>query len=179
MRGRCLTVDPDTARRAGRAAAGHLVATAEYRACRRLVAYVELPGELPVGAFVERAQSDGKEVLWPRLGREGDLEFAPVARLEELVAGRHGVREAPRSAAGVAVGTEALLLVPGLAFDETGGRLGRGGGAWDRTLAGLPGAYAFGVGYEFQIVQAVPREPHDRAVDALVTERGARRCRGR
>jgi 5-formyltetrahydrofolate cyclo-ligase len=179
MRARCRAVDPDTARRAGRAVAEHLAGTDEYRACRRLVAYAELAGELPVGAVVERARSDGKQVLWPRLAPEGRLEFAPVADPEELVADRRGVREPPRAAAGVALELDALLLVPGLAFDEAGGRLGRGGGVWDRTLAGLPGAFTCGVGYEFQIVASLPRESHDRAVAALVTERGVRRCGGR
>ena len=176
MRARRRAVDPETARRAGRAASEHLVATAEYRRCRRIVAYAELADELPVGAVVEQARADGKGVLWPRLGPEDVLEFAPCERVEDLVAGRYGVREAPRATPAATLGPDVLLLVPGLAFDAGGGRLGRGGGAWDRALAEARGAIAFGVGYEFQVVNAVPREAHDRAVDALLTERGARRC---
>jgi 5-formyltetrahydrofolate cyclo-ligase len=176
MRARRLEVDPETARQAGRAATGHLVATAEYQRCRRIVAYAELAGELPVGTVVEQAHADGKGVLWPRLGAEGAFEFAPCERVGDLVAGRYGVREPPRAAPAATLGPDVLLLVPGLAFDEGGGRLGRGAGAWDRALAAARGAVAVGVGYEFQVVNAVPREAHDRAVDALLTERGARRC---
>ena len=74
-----------------------------------------------------------------------------------------------------AFGPDVLVLVPGVAFDERGGRLGRGAGHWDRTLAGATGAVAFGVGYELQIVERVPLEAHDRPVAALITERGIRR----
>lgn len=179
MRSRRLALDPETVRRAGRAVAGHLAATAEYPRCRRIVVYVELAGELPLGEVVERARSDGKSVLWPRLRPDGGLDFAPCERIEELVAGRYGVREPPRATPAVTPGPDVLLLVPGLAFDEAGGRLGRGGGAWDRALGETRGAIAFGVGYEFQVVSAVPREAHDRSVDTLLTERGARRCSGR
>lgn len=179
MRARCFAVDPETALRAGRAAAGHLAASPEYRRCLRIVAYAELPGELPLGGLVERACADGKAVLWPRLRPDGALDFAPCARVEELVAGRYGVREPPVATPAVRSGPDVLLLVPGLAFDAAGGRLGRGGGAWDRALAEARGAVAIGVGYEFQVVNAVPREAHDRSVDALLTERGVRRCGGR
>lgn len=176
MRARCLAVDSETARRAGQAVAGHLAASAEYGRCRSIVAYAELPGELPLGGVVERARADGKAVLWPRLRPDGGLDFAPCARVEELVAGRYGVREPPLATPAVSAGPDVLLLVPGLAFDAAGGRVGRGGGAWDRALAESRGAIALGVGYGFQVVSAVPREAHDRSVDALLTERGARRC---
>ena len=179
MQARRLEVDLETAGRADRAAAGHLAATPEYRRCHCIVAYAALPGELPVDSVVERARSDDKGVLWPRLALHGGLDFAPCARVEDLVAGRYGVREPPGATPAVTLGPDCLLLVPGLAFDTGGRRLGRGGGAWDRALVEARGAIAFGVGYEFQIVNAVPREAHDRAVDALLTERGARRCSGR
>jgi 5-formyltetrahydrofolate cyclo-ligase len=176
MRARCLALDSETARLAGGAAARHLVATAEYRSCRRLVAYAELAGELPLGPVIERARADGKALLWPRLRPDGGLDFAPCERVEELVPGRYGVREPARTTPSATPGPDLLLLVPGLAFDAAGGRLGRGGGAWDRALVEARGAIAFGVGYEFQVVNAVPREAHDRPVAALLTERGVRRC---
>ena len=155
---------------------GHLVGTDAYRRCQRLVVYAELPGELPLSALVERARSDAKAVLWPRLRSGGGLAFVACERVEELVAGRYGVREPDRAMPEATLGPDVLLLVPGLAFDERGGRLGRGGGAWDRALSGIREATACGVGFELQVVRAVPREEHDQGVDALATERGFRRC---
>jgi 5-formyltetrahydrofolate cyclo-ligase len=68
-----------------------------------------------------------------------------------------------------------VVLVPLLAFDATGHRLGYGGGYYDRTLERFGAVRAIGVGYAGQEVPAVPREPHDRALDAVVTENGVRR----
>ena len=65
-----------------------------------------------------------------------------------------------------------LVIVPGLAFDERGGRLGRGAGFYDRVLGGLrPGAWKIAVAFECQIVESVPMEEHDQRVHAIVTER--------
>jgi len=68
------------------------------------------------------------------------------------------------------------LLVPLLAFDRTGRRLGYGGGYYDRTLAGLPGAVALGVGYACQELDEVPAGPDDATLTAVATERGVFRC---
>lgn len=65
-----------------------------------------------------------------------------------------------------------LLLVPLLAFDRAGWRLGYGGGFYDRTLAGLPGRRTIGCAYAVQQIEAVPVEAHDRRLDAVATEEG-------
>ncbi len=67
------------------------------------------------------------------------------------------------------------VLVPMLAFDRHGHRLGYGGGYYDRTLAGLPAARAIGIAYAGQEVPSLPREPHDHPLDAVITENGVRR----
>ncbi len=72
----------------------------------------------------------------------------------------------------------AALLVPLLAVDRGGFRLGYGGGYYDRTLAGLPGALAVGIAFHDQLCDRVPRDERDRPVDWLVCELGARRCGG-
>jgi 5-formyltetrahydrofolate cyclo-ligase len=137
--------------------------------------YAELSDELPLAHVVERARADGKRVLFPRTLPGPDLSFACVERIEELRPGRYGVREPSADAPGEALGPDVLVLVPGVAFDDRGGRLGRGAGAWDRVLSDRRGAATFGVGFESQIVERVPREPHDETVEALLTEAGIRR----
>jgi 5-formyltetrahydrofolate cyclo-ligase len=72
-----------------------------------------------------------------------------------------------------------FLLVPLLAFDRHGHRLGYGGGFYDRTLAALPGHFALGVGYAVQQVDSVPAGPHDIRLDAVATDRGVIFCKGR
>ena len=71
--------------------------------------------------------------------------------------------------------TPGAVLVPMLAFDPDGYRLGYGGAYYDRTLTGLPQARAIGIAYAGQEVPSLPREPHDHPLDMLVTEAGIRR----
>lgn len=158
------------ARAAAEAAAEHLAAQPVWRRSLRVALYAALPDELPTGPMAERAMRAGKAVLWPRLAGAG-LEFAP-ARVEELVPGRYGVPAPPASAVAVPLGEGDLVLVPGVAFDRRGRRLGRGGGHYDRTLAAAGGATWVGVGYAFQRVEEVPVEPHDRPVHAWLCEDG-------
>ena len=67
-----------------------------------------------------------------------------------------------------------IILLPLLAFDATGGRLGWGGGYYDRTLAAKPGAFAVGIAFDEQEVEECPMEPHDRRLDAVLTPSGFR-----
>lgn len=69
-----------------------------------------------------------------------------------------------------------MLLVPLLAFDRRGFRLGYGAGFYDRTLARLPGRFTLGCAYAAQEIPAVPAGPHDMRIDAVVTEQGVIRC---
>lgn len=71
-----------------------------------------------------------------------------------------------------------VLLIPLLAFDPEGGRLGYGGGFYDRTLADLPGRFRMGCAFAAQQVDAVPVGPYDIRLDAVATEHGIIRCRG-
>ena len=137
--------------------------------------YAELPGELPLAPVVSLAQRDGKRLLFPRTLPGHQLEWSGVDRIEDLRPGRYGVREPSADATVEALGPDVLVLVPGLAFDEQGGRLGRGGGAWDRALAARWGARVFGVCFESQLIERIPREEHDQAMDALLTETRLRR----
>ena len=70
-----------------------------------------------------------------------------------------------------------FLLVPLLAFDRRGNRLGYGAGYYDRTLAGLPGRTRLGVAYAAQELDEVPAGPYDARLDAVATERGVIRCK--
>ncbi len=72
-----------------------------------------------------------------------------------------------------------LLLAPGLAFDRSGGRLGRGAGYYDRALeaAAALELTVFGLAYSFQVVKRVPQEPHDRRMAGVITEEGCYRVR--
>ena len=149
-------------------------------ACQRLVAMIEIAGPRTVALYSSLGpEADPLPALVPLLERDirvafprvvGDLlEFAPANSLEELEPGYRGILEPTERAIELA-GLDAIV-VPGVAFDRAGGRLGQGGGHYDRTLARIgPGPLRIGFGFSCQIVERVPRTPHDELIDAVVTE---------
>ncbi len=104
---------------------------------------------------------------------EGALQFRAWAMWGPLVPGGFGTLVPPADAALV---TPAVLLVPLAAFDRRGFRLGYGKGYYDAALASLPGARTVGIAYAAQEVERVPTEPHDMALEMVVTEQGALRA---
>jgi 5-formyltetrahydrofolate cyclo-ligase len=114
-----------------------------------------------------------KRIALPRVAG-AELTFHWIVRRAELQPGRFGVLEPAAEAPGA--GSEFdLILIPGMAFDLRGGRLGRGRGYYDRFLAGARGL-RLGVCFEDQIVEAVPSEAHDLRMDFLVTPSAIYRC---
>ena len=134
--------------------------------------YHALPDEADPALLLERLVNLGCHIAYPRVVGKGlPLEFHRVPDGEVLAPGTFGVHEPldtwPRFVPGV-------LLVPLLAFDATGIRLGYGGGFYDRTLALLK-VPAIGIAYARQEAASLPRGPHDMALAMVVTEQGVRR----
>ena len=117
------------------------------------------------------ARSRGLVVAYPRVvGTARKLAFHAVT-LDELAPSRFGLREPSADAPAVAVEDVAAFMVPGLAFDRSGWRIGWGRGHYDATLAvASPGALRAGLAYEFQLIEHVAREPHDVALHIIITE---------
>ncbi len=160
--------------RAGRALAERLPETPAFAAAGRVVLYAALPDEVPT-RYAFAAALPRKRSLWfPRTVATG-LEFAPVERWEALRPGAHGVLEPEPSAPAEPLAATDLVLVPGLAFDRRGRRLGRGGGHYDRAFPpDRPHPLLYGVAFAWQVLDALPSQPHDLRVDALLTEEDLR-----
>ena len=139
--------------------------------------YVSMPSELATAPGIEAALADGKCVAVPWC--DGDeLGLWRLEAVGELEPGTWGIPEPPPDRRGEAarqVTAEALdlVVVPGLAFDRLGRRLGRGRGYYDRLLA-RSSAVRAGLCFDAQVFPEVPAGPHDAVMDWLVTERGAR-----
>jgi len=171
MEARRRAVPPGAAREAARQVLLALLAEARVRDAGRIALYADLPGELPTRSVFEGLARLARPRLLPRVRGEA-LEWAEVGDGEALAPGRFGVLE-PTGPAVAAPGPGEVALLPGLAFDANGGRLGRGGGYYDRAFPETaPSPLLVGVGYGFQCVAAVPRGERDRRVDAIVSEAG-------
>ena len=137
-------------------------------AARHLVAYVPSENEVDPGPLAAAARAAGKAIYYPRVGQDR-LDFL-CPEPDEWVPGPAGI---PEPAAGRPLGPDAVrlcFLVPGVAFDPRGVRLGRGGGWYDRALAAHPGAARLGLAYEFQVVPFVPEASWDVRMHVVVTD---------
>lgn len=142
-----------------------------FSAARVVALYHALGSEVDPAPVARVAAAAGKRLAYPLL-LEGEraLAFA-CCEPPDLVPGPLRTRQPPAALARLDLAELDLVLVPGLAFDAAGRRLGRGRGHYDATLARLPRrAVRVGLAFEVQIVPAVPEEPHDVRLDLVVTE---------
>ncbi len=151
-----------------------LLAREDFRGSRNTGLYWALPGEVPTQALIQELSQAGGNVFLPRLQGEG-LEFAEFSRESDLVVGRYGIREPGPSARTVRVSDLDLIIVPGLAFDGQGHRLGQGWGCYDRTLKGYRGR-CWALAFDFQVLEEVPADDRDEGVDWIFTERRSIQC---
>jgi 5-formyltetrahydrofolate cyclo-ligase len=174
-RRRALT--PAQREAAGRAVAAHVVEIAAVRNAGRVALYAPTADEVSTRPLFEALASFGCRRLLPRIS--GDvLEFAAIATWAELRSGRLRLLAPPETAPAEALDSGDVVVVPGVAFGSQGQRLGRGGGYYDRTFA-TSGPSLIGIAFDLQLVDPVPTDSHDRAMDAIVTERGLRFSSGR
>jgi 5-formyltetrahydrofolate cyclo-ligase len=175
--GRRDAIDPWTRTALSRAIVRDIVETFVYRRSNTIMAYASFGSELQTDEFVRHVLDQGKILLLPRVNRqEGSLDVYRVRDpVQDLRVGTWGIRE-PRPDRCARVDPHAIdfVLVPGVAFDTRGGRLGYGGGFYDKLLAdGLsPGAWLVGGAFEGQMVEKVPVDEHDVPMDVVVTENG-------
>ncbi len=159
-----------------------LLALPAWRDATHILGYIPTRGELDTLPLWAAAVAAGKTFALPVTesgAREGRMSFRTLPGFcpDRLAPGRYGILEPPREqdfpALSPAPGDRLLLLVPGLGFDGEGFRLGYGGGYYDRFLASLPVDTAVTtVGLCPAVCRrpALPREPHDRAVDVVIDE---------
>ncbi|WP_051745590.1 5-formyltetrahydrofolate cyclo-ligase [Streptomyces yerevanensis] len=158
----------------------------ELARARTVAAYVSVGSEPGTRALLAALHARGVRVLLPALMADNDLDWGAYDGQGSLVRVQHRGKMALLEPAGERLGPDAVLsadavLLPGLAVDARGMRLGRGGGSYDRVLARLERAGAdpalVVLLYDSEVVDRVPEEPHDRPVHAVITPSGVRRFR--
>ncbi|MDR3175569.1 MAG: 5-formyltetrahydrofolate cyclo-ligase [Desulfovibrio sp.] len=166
------------------AACARISETPVWRQSACVALYMAARGEIDCAPLLKAALDEGKRVLLPLCRKHGEdwsMRFAPCPDPAKLRIGAFGILEPPVPEKGPEEGpgegpqeVPDFLLVPGLAFDRCGFRLGQGGGFYDRLLSDPAWGSRFcaGFAYAFQIVERVPRAPWDRPVRALYTENG-------
>ncbi|MFJ8433631.1 5-formyltetrahydrofolate cyclo-ligase [Kitasatospora sp. NPDC094019] len=164
----------------GTAGTGAAGTAAVAGAAATVAAYVSVGAEPGTRPLLDALRARGLRVLLPVLLADNDLDWAEYAGPAALAPAGRGLLEPVGARLGPeAVAGAGLVLLPGLAVDRRGLRLGRGGGSYDRVLARLERAGARPVLavllYEHELLERVPAEPHDRPVDLALTPSGAHR----
>ncbi len=162
---RALTADAIEARSS--LLAQRLFDTRHYRRARSVYAYLSFNQEVRTRPIIERAWADGKRVAVPRVAGD-EMAFVWLDSFDGLAISGFGV---PEPAEGeIADDESALVLMPGLAFDREGNRVGYGGGYYDRYLARHLDHVKIALCYDFQLVDAIDAETHDIPADLVITD---------
>ncbi len=170
----------------GQAILARLSATEAFQSAGVVMAYCGVGSEIDTRPLLRAALRGGKTLALPKVNRAaGILDIFAVRDLDaDLESGVWGIREPnPGTCARVAPAELDVILVPGIAFDLEGGRIGYGEGFYDRFLRACHDAgsrpVTVAAAFSFQLLDAVPMERHDVRIDAIATETGYYHCRRR
>lgn len=169
VRGLKAACTPERLHERSLGACGHILADGLWRAAGTVLLYHALPDEVDTTSLLERGWLLGKRILLPRV--VGDNLELCIYTPDTLQPGAYGIMEPtgdvfpPERYAEID-----LAIIPGMAFDRHGARLGRGKGYYDRLLPLMSGAYRVGLCYEFQLLDFLPMEEHDVTMNEVVTE---------
>ncbi|MEE9368785.1 MAG: 5-formyltetrahydrofolate cyclo-ligase [Pontiella sp.] len=140
-----------------------------FTAAETVALYMGISGEVSLDTLFSSCWNLGQRTCIPVFNNETKLyEMAEVTRKTRFKIGRYGIKE-PINPLLVSEQEIDLMILPGVAFDSHGNRVGRGGGYYDRLLVKFSGI-TIGVAFDFQVYHQIPTEPHDKPVDFIVTE---------
>ena len=159
-----IRIHPEEREEASLAICDRIKALEVWKNSRRVLLFAPLLDEPDVVQLFDCA----KTVCFPRFKTNRGYESAVAESIEDLVSGKFGILEPPLDAKEVNASAIDIVLVSGLAFDEACNRLGRGRGFYDRWLPQITGI-KIGVGFDHQLIKAVPTESHDHQLDMVVT----------
>lgn len=144
-----------------------------YRDCGTLFTYVSMEKEVETHRLIEKAISDGKRVCVPRVVPKQHMLAVPITNpAADLEKGFFGVLEPVAQLQPVPQQEIDLVIVPGIAFDREGYRIGYGGGYYDKYLKTLPSrCRTIGLVFHAMLAEKVPREAHDKKVMLVITEK--------
>jgi 5-formyltetrahydrofolate cyclo-ligase len=141
----------------------------EFQPVKVVGAYFAFGSEVKTDLIIERARMLGKKIVLPSV-KEDKITFYELSSSKYLIRGRFGIMEpVPYKR----VSKIDLLVVPGIAFDKKGYRLGYGKGYYDRLLSGKR-TFSIGLAYSFQLLENLPHDRYDKRLDAIASEDGIR-----
>lgn len=150
-----------------------LFGSKEYVDAENILIYASMKSEVITDGIIAHALESGKKVFCPKCvdTKNGLMEFIQIERLSDIKEGYMGIREPvfnEHSNVFLGRAEKTLVVVPGVAFDEKGNRIGYKGGYYDRFLSKYPGIKSVALAFKEQIVDSVPAEEHDIPVRVIL-----------
>ncbi len=145
----------------------------EYEEADTVLLYSPVRNEADITKLFETGLSDGKNIAMPKVINDTQMEFYKLYSYEDMTEGYMGIPE-PKDGLGIYIPKEServLMIVPGVAFDKKGGRIGMGKGYYDRYLGRYPMIKTVGVCGEYQLIDNIPMEENDIFMEYVVTEK--------
>jgi len=165
------TMELSSWRAASSAAQKRLIGLDQFRRARCIALYSPIQQEIGTDLLFAAAHASGKSILYPTVA-DNSLRFQRVTELEQLVSGSFGILEPCRPVEDRLLDEADLIVVPGVAFDLDGHRIGFGKGYYDRCLSLLPGTVALvGICHDFQLLDHIPVEDHDIRMQYVITDK--------
>ena len=137
--------------------------------CEVILLYSALPDEVPTQSLMDDLVAQGKTVVLPRVVSDTDMELRRYTGQQDLQTGAYGILE-PTGELFTDYDAIDVAIIPGMAFDAEGHRLGRGKGYYDRFLARVPHLYKIGLCFSWQMVDHVPCDEHDAVMDEVIVQ---------
>lgn len=141
--------------------------TSHLASSHTILLYNALPDEVPTQALMDELVAQGKTVLLPCVINDTDMELRRYTGPQDLQTGSFGIQE-PTGELFTDYDAIDVAIVPGMAFDAEGHRLGRGKGYYDRFLSRVPHLYKIGLCFSWQLVDHVPCDEHDIVMDEVI-----------
>jgi len=150
-----------------------------YQQCKSIMFYLAMPDEVQTEQMIKDALRLGKQVCVPLLGeKHGEMTAAEITSIDELIVGKYGLKMPNQETARLILPSSIqMVVVPAVAFDRNGNRLGLGAGYYDRFLPKAINSVLIGMTWECQLANILPDEEHDIKMQYLMTEHGLTNCR--
>lgn len=144
-----------------------VIKSKEFESAKVVGTYYAVGSEVTTELIIKRATILGKKIALPRV-EEDKITFYELSSTKSLIRGRFGILEPPPYEQ---MNDIDILIVPGIAFDKKGNRLGYGMGFYDRLLS-CKRTFSIGLAYSFQLLENLPHDKYDKRLDAIASEDG-------
>jgi 5-formyltetrahydrofolate cyclo-ligase len=149
----------------------------DFKEPRKVLCYASMADEVQIRPLMEKWLSLGVTVALPHITGKGQMEAVSFTDFDSLVEGEYGILTPDLEKGEIIPPDELdLIIVPGIAYDTRGERLGMGGGFYDAYLARATKAKRIALAFSCQLVASVPLEEHDALVHKIITEQGIYNC---